>query len=315
MKHSIFLSTLLLTALSFLAGCSGAKSSSATTDSRDSLRDSLEAIIAEAPGQIGLAVIFDNGDTLTVNNSADYPLMSMFKLPEALATGKTLDLRGQDFDSVMTINRAHLNPDTWSPMLKDYAGDSWSMTVGDLVRYILIPSDNNASNLLFDSIVSVEETQRFITALLPDTDIKLLHTEAEMQREHEKSYDNSSSPLAYARLVEKVFTDSIISPAKQDFIRRRMLECNTGLDRISAPLLAVKGATFGHRTGSGYTNERGEVTAVNDGGYVTLPDGTAYTIVILVKDFAGPQPEAERIMASLSAAVLDHVLNHKQFQK
>ena len=49
------------------------------------LRDTIDSIIAGAPAHVGIAVIADDGDTLEINPSADYPLMSMFKLPEAMA--------------------------------------------------------------------------------------------------------------------------------------------------------------------------------------------------------------------------------------
>ena len=98
-----------------------------------------------------------------------------------------------------------------------------------------------------------------------------------------------------------------MSEEKQNHIKNAMLRCNTGMSRLAAPLASEKGVTFGHRTGSGYVNERGEIVAVNDGGFVTLPSGKSYAIVVLVKDYAGPQEDAEAVMAEISKAVYDYI--------
>ncbi len=67
---------------------------------------------------------------------------------------------------------------------------------------------------------------------------------------------------------------------------------------------------FAHRPGSGYTNSRGEVVAVNDGGYVALPDGNGYSIAVFIKDFGGSQEEAEKIIAMISATIYSHLTNN-----
>lgn len=75
--------------------------------------------------------------------------------------------------------------------------------------------------------------------------------------------------------------------------------------RIAAGL--PEGVSFAHRTGSGYINSRGEVIAVNDGGYVLLPSGMGYSIAVLVKDFGGEPEEAEKVIAQISKAVYEFI--------
>lgn len=274
----------------------------------DPLADTLQAMVRQVPGQVGVAVIYDNTDTLVVNNSVDYPLMSMFKLHEALGVCHTLDKKGTGLDTIMNIDAATLDPETWSPMLKEHTGAEFSLTAAELLEYILVQSDNNASNLLFDKIVSVGQADSIIRALTGISDFAMRHTEHQMKADHTRSYDNRTSPLAYAVLVNRLFTDSIVSPEKQAFVKHAMLKCDTGLDRLSAPLAGKPGVTFAHRTGSGYTNPKGEITAVNDGGYVTLPDGKGYSIAVFVKDYAGPQAEADSVIAAISQTVFDHIM-------
>lgn len=113
--------------------------------------------------------------------------------------------------------------------------------------------------------------------------------------------------LSYAILVNKVFTDSVASADKQAVIRQAMLNCNTGLTRLAAPLNGKEGVSFAHRTGTGYVTPENLIVAINDGGYVRLPSGKGYSIAVFIKDYNGKAEEAESIMASISAAVYDRL--------
>ena len=125
------------------------------------LKDSIHSFTDDYEAEIGVALITDNGDTVVVNNENKYPLMSVFKLHQAVALCHDFEKAGRSLDTVLSIPRSSLNPDTWSPMLKEHTGDTIKLTVRELLRYTLIQSDNNASNLLFRRFTSVKETDAF----------------------------------------------------------------------------------------------------------------------------------------------------------
>lgn len=307
LNNKIFL--FFIIALCTLTGCKASDNKTNQTPSEkvaySDLKQQLQEAVKKEPATIGIAVIVDGKDTITVNDDVKFPLMSMFKLHEAIAVCRTLDNQHLDLNKTISLNKAALNHDTWSPMLKDYTQPQFDISVKDLIRYILIDSDNNASNVLFEQVVSVEETDSIIRQFLNNPKFKLVHTEAKMQARHELSYENWSSPLAYATLIERVFKDSLVSNEKQMAIKQAMIECNTGLNRIAASFKDHPDVKFAHRTGSGYINERGEVIAVNDGGYVILPNGHAYSIAVFVKEYAGPQDKAEEAIARISGIIYD----------
>ena len=70
------------------------------------LSDSISAIAAGAPGEVGVALIVNNTDTIVVNNRSVYPMMSVFKLHQGLAICDDFDRRGISLDSLVTIDRA-----------------------------------------------------------------------------------------------------------------------------------------------------------------------------------------------------------------
>lgn len=155
---------------------------------------------------------------------------------------------------------------------------------------------------MFERLVSVEETDSLITTVIPRSSFQITYTESEMSADHAKAYSNYTSPLGAAILMNRLFTDSLVSRDKQDFIKKTLGECETGKDRIVAPLLGKEGVTVAHKTGSGYT-ENGILAAHNDVAYISLPNGTHYTLAIFVKDFKGDETQASKIAAKISAAV------------
>ena len=267
------------------------------------ISDTISEIVASYPGEIGVAAIIDDSDTVAVNNRNIYPMMSVFKVHQALALCDDFDRRGISLDTLITIRRDELDPHTWSPMMKDYPDSEFSLTVKDLLRYTLRQSDNNASNLMFGRLLGVEETDSFISTVIPRRDFRIAYTEAEMSADHRRAYSNSTSPLGAAELINRLFTDSLVSRDKQDFIMRTLGECETGKDRIAAPLLDREGVSIAHKTGSGYTNEEGVLAAHNDVAYICLPNGTRYSLAVFVKDFKGNETQAAKAIAHVSAAV------------
>ena len=268
------------------------------------MTDSISQIVSACPGEIGVAVIVNNRDTVKVNNKSVYPMMSVFKVHQALALCNDFDNKGISLDTLVNINRDKLDPKTWSPMLKDYSGPVISLTVRDLLRYTLTQSDNNASNLMFKDMVNVAQTDSFIATLIPRSSFQIAYTEEEMSADHDRAYFNYTSPLGAAMLMNRLFTESIVSGEKQSFIKNTLKECVTGTDRIVAPLLDKERVSIAHKTGSGYVNENGILAAHNDVAYICLPNNISYTLAVFVKDFKGNESQASQYVAHISAVVL-----------
>lgn len=290
----------LAAAVTILSGCGHTKPSE-----DQSLRDRLYTTVNEAHGTVGIAFVSD-ADTVLVNNGVRYPLMSVFKLHEALAVADALERRNTALDSVILIPAACLDRNTWSPMLKVYGDSDFDISVGELVRYALVSSDNNASNILFDRIVSPKDTDVYIRSIAADTTFSICYSEAEMKQNHTLSYRNYSSPLSAALLMRQLFTSELVSPASQDSIKEALATVTTGHDRLGAAVDGQEDVLFAHKTGSGYRNDNGELAAFNDVAYVRLPDGRDYSLAVMIRDFSGSEAEAAAIMAEISKTVFSH---------
>lgn len=271
-----------------------------------SLQEELYAFIDSMPGTVGVAFVSD-GDTVTVNNGVHFPMMSVFKMHEALAVANTLERSGISLDTLLSINRVDLGLDTWSPMLKEYTAERFTVPVSKLLEYAVTKSDNNASNLLFRHIVSTTETDAYIRSIARDTTFRISYSESEMKANHSLSYCNYTSPLSAALLIKQVMEEPIVGKNYQDSIRQYLSTVTTGQDRLGSVVDGSDVVLFAHKTGSGYRNEAGELMAHNDVGYFRLRDGSSYALAVLIRDFAGTETEASAIIADISRRVYQYI--------
>lgn len=297
--------------ISFIAicctSCSNVKTANAHPFAK-ALTDSILHITSSCPGEIGVAVIINNKDTVTVNNHSVYPMMSVFKLHQCLAICNRFENDDISLDTLISIRRDDLDLSTWSPMIIDHPEPSFSLSVRELLRYTLTHSDNNASNLMFERLVSVAETDNFIAKLIPRKCFQIAFSESEMADDNAKAYSNYTSPLGAAILINLIFTEKLTCNENQEFIKKTLGECLTGQDRIVAPLIGKHGISIAHKTGSGYTYN-GILTAHNDLAYISLPNGTNYSLAVFVKDFRGNESEAAKVVAAVSETVYHAVIN------
>ncbi len=270
------------------------------SEERD-LKTQIREIIAGADARVGVAVIAD-GDTLTVNGSPDYPLMSVMKLHQAVAVARILEERGLPLTTTVHIYVQDLKAGTWSPLRDARPGGGFDMSVAELLRYTLQQSDNNACDILFDRFAAPEHVDSIIRSM-GFRDFRIAATEDEMHRDLKKCRENVSSPLSAADLMDRLASGTLpLGKEYADFIRSTLLECRTGLNRLPLPLEG-SGALIGHKTGTSDREADGRWTGINDVGFVLLPDGRSYTLAVFISDSALGMEENEKLIADISGAV------------
>lgn len=265
------------------------------------LRQAIEGKKAE----IGIAVIIDGKDTVTVNNDIHYPLMSVFKFHQALALADFMGREKQPLNTRLAISKCDLKQNTYSPLRDKYPGGGIEMSVAELLEYTLQLSDNNACDILFRYQGGTEAVDNYIHSL-GITDCAITATEDEMHQDISRCYQNWSTPLAAAELLELFRKKTLIADEYKEFIYQTMVECETGKDRLVAPL-QNKGITIGHKTGTGDRNAKGQQIGCNDIGFVLLPDGHSYSIAVFVKDSEESDSENSKIIAEISRIVYEYV--------
>ena len=273
------------------------------------LEEQLRKVIANKKAQIGIAVIINSKDTITINNDARYPMMSVFKLHQALAVADYCEKKGLSFDTPIYIRKADLKTDTYSPLRDLYPDGEISLPIKELLEYTLHLSDNNACDILFLQTGGTEATDHYIRTNLGMRHFAIKATEDEMHQDKNKCYLNWSTPLETVRMIELLLNVPLFDDEYQKFIKTTMMSCETGKDRLARPLQGNK-AILGHKPGTGDRNDKGQIIGMNDVGFVYLPDGQSYTIAVFIKDSEESEAATARIIADISKTVYRHVTNN-----
>lgn len=249
-------------------------------------------------------MIIDGKDTVSVNGHKPFPMLSVYKFPIALALADVYRGKKLTFDHQINILPEDLHLDTWSPMTEkllasDYAlTDSLKLSARYLLQYMLQLSDNNASDIVLNSIGGISSVNFH--------GINVVSTEAEMHTDNNLCYANSATPIAIAKLIDRF--DSEMNDSLSLEIKYIMQSCATGNNRLAKPLMPTN-AVIGHKTGTGFKLPNGRLMAVNDVGYIHLPNGRRYVISVFIENSGYNMEQTEAIIAEISEMVFREVYN------
>lgn len=294
---------LLLSAAIFV----GITTSCGKSETGSQLQKELSEFVKDKDANIGIAVIIDREDTIEVNGHKAFPMLSVYKFPIAVALGDYLRSSARMVADPIRLTQADLNPDTYSPMLERYEGvDSFQLSLRDLLAYALQQSDNNASDILLKMMGGTSNAMSALTRL-GFKEINVISTEAEMYDDNRLCYTNSATPVEMARLLDRF--DHGLDDHYTRQVKQLMETCATGVNRLAKPLVDTD-ATIGHKTGTGFTLPDGRLMAINDVGYVHLPDGRSYSIAVFIENSGYDTEATENLIADISAIVYNHVAGH-----
>ena len=80
----------------------------------------LETYIKAQNARIGVAVIINGTDTVSVKGKRYFPMLSVYKFPQAIAVADYCDRHDISLNDSIGISADELKPDIWSPMRDKY---------------------------------------------------------------------------------------------------------------------------------------------------------------------------------------------------
>ncbi len=273
----------------------------------DSLRYKIARIAAMKKATIGVSVLgVETSDTVSLNNTQHFPMLSVFKFHIALAALHEVDKGKLSLAQKLRITKRDLLPDTWSPIREKYPAGTTKLSLADVLKYTVSHSDNNGCDILLRLVGGTETVNQYIHSIgINDVVIKV--NEDDMHRDWNAQYANWTTPSAAVQLLKTVYTANILSKNSSTFLWKIMAETSTGTARIKGQLPA--GTVVAHKTGLSDTNAQGVTAATNDIGIVTLPDGRHVAISVFVSDSTENAETNEKIIADISKSTWDYFAN------
>ncbi len=237
----------------------------------NSLLLKLKKFLTEKNTNAGVAII--KNDKIWSNNHEKYPLLSVFKYFVAVKVLTGLEQKQISQDKKITITAEMIDKSLYSPMLKKYSHCPFEISIAELLMYMISKSDNNACDILIEYSGGIDELSEFIHSLGFE-DIEISVNEKEMNPTPSKQYLN------------KAYPEDIIKFMKYVNEENNIILC--------------------HKTGSGSRYSNGIKIADNDAGYVLLPDGEIYYIVVMIKNSKLTDKENAEIISGISKIVYEH---------
>ena len=217
-----------------------------------------------------------------------------------------MNKQGTPLDHIVHVKASQLQPNTYSPLRQKYPNQDLDISLGELLRYSISLSDNNACDILIEYAGGIGHTHQYINKL-GICDFNLSETEDSMHRNPSKTYLNWSTPAEMVRLLEIADKKELFDPIYKDFLWNTMIATSTGSNKLKG--LLPSNAIVGHKTGSSDRNSEGVKIADNDAGVVIMPDGKKYYIAVFVMNSRETDDENAAIIARISRMVYDEYLS------
>lgn len=268
------------------------------------LKKNIIEAIADTHGDIGVAIKhLERGDTVSYNGTRHFPMQSVYKFHLALAVMDQVDKGNLSLDRKILIRTEDFIPNTWSPIAKQYPQGNVERQMKDILFATVAQSDNNGCDILFQLVGGPKKVNDYIKKL-GVTDISIQNTEGEMHQNSNLQFENWSTPQAAAQLLDLFYNRKILSDGSQAALKDIMERTTTGPKRIKG--LLPTGTVVAHKTGMGAKNAEGSLSAINDIGVVTLPDGTHFAIAFFISNTKESSEKLEHLMAEISKTAYDH---------
>ena len=123
---------------------------------RDEIREAAKRIDAD----VGISIIaLSDNDTLSVNGDKRFPMQSVFKFHIALAALRLVDEGKLSLSQKYVVRKEHYFK-TWSVVMRQHPEAGIEVTLEDLIRWMVMNSDNVACDILFDILGGPSKVNR-----------------------------------------------------------------------------------------------------------------------------------------------------------
>lgn len=275
----------------------------ATAQTNIPLRQEIQDIIQDKKATVGVAIIFDGTDTLTVNNQYRYPTMSVYKFHQALAVLDYLNKHNLPLEQQVYVSKSALLPETHSPLRDKKPEGNFYMPIKELMQYSVSQSDNNACDILFNFLGGTAPVEQYIKNL-GIQQIAITKTEQEMSEDFDNQYGNWTTPYAAVQLLEIFLQQELFASNYKIFLSDALIETSTGKDKIKG--LLPSGTIVGHKTGMSSRNSNGVKAGDNDLGFIKLPNNKNLSIAVFIVNSTEDDTTNAKIIAQISKAAYDY---------
>ena len=288
----------------------------------------LEKVSQGLVGRIGVAAQeIGSGESITVNGDESFAMASTYKVAIAVTLLDHVDKGQLKLSDLIDLPKEEMVVGA-NAIAESYVHPGVQFSVANLIEVMITESDNTATDFCLKLAGGPEAVTKKLRSLgiteqrvdratseilrdfygLPDKayfsvvtkaiadDPTLLTKMTEPNMEFEKDPRDHSTPKAMLDLLLAIDAGKAMSAESSKFLLGVMSRTRTGPGRLKG--LLPKGTPVAHKTGT-----IGGVA--NDVGYVTLPDGRRFAIVVFTNSSTTSTADQDRAIAEVSRTLYD----------
>ena len=289
----------------------------------------IEKLSQGLAGRIGVAAQqIGSGERITVNGDETFVMASTYKVAIAVAILRQVDEGKLKLTDLIDCPVEKMVPGP-NPLVMNFLHPGIKLSVANLIEPMITESDNSATEFLLEVAggpeavtkmlrgigIKNQRVDRYVSELLTDfygleersyqsaalaayaKDPTLLSRQSDRNLKFEqKDPRDQTSPNAMLELLLAIDSGKALSKKSREFLLGVMSRTRTGGGRLKG--LLPKGTPVAHKTGT-----IGGVA--NDVGYVTLPDGRRFAIVVFTKSSTTSEADRDRAIAEVTRTLYD----------
>ena len=298
------------------------------------LRDRVDALGKQFNGRVGISVkSVDDGWSTDWRGSELFPQQSVSKLWVSITALDAIDRGRVSLDNKVTLAKTDLTL-FHQPIAQQVLGGGYTTTLGELMVKAITTSDNTANDKLMRSVGGAEAVRAMIRnkklgairfydgeRALQSRIAGLIWSQsysvgrafyqarealpvavrrAAFNRYIEDPYDGAT-PDAIVNALARLKSGDLLSPASTARLITIMGNTRTGPNRLKGGL--KPGWTISHKTGTGQVLN-GVQAGYNDIGILIAPDGSSYTVAVMIKRTSAPLGARMTLMNNVVRAVI-----------
>jgi beta-lactamase class A len=289
----------------------------------------IEAITEKLVGRIGVAAQeIGSMERITVNGDENFVMASTYKVAIAVALLDRIDKGELQLSDLIDIQQETMVTGDGA-IAVNFVHPGIKLSVANLIEPMITLSDNTAT----DACLKLAGGPEAVTKVLRNigiTDLRVDRYTSEILRDFyglpDKAYSSvlakalaqdpalaakqpvrnlkfeqedlrdQSSPNAMLELLLAIDSGKVLSEKSSEFLLDVMSRTRTGAGRLKG--LLPKGTPVAHKTGT-----IGGVA--NDVGFITLPDGRRFALVVYTKSSTTPEADRDQAIAEVARTLYD----------
>lgn len=195
------------------------------TDKKEDLQKQIEQILLNKKADVGVSILgIRKKEMIQINGEKFYPMLSTVKIPIALAILHKVQKGELTMNQKIFIKKEELleNPDNWSPFKEKFPNGNVSISLEEVIIWMVSSSDNNLTDILLRLIGGPKTVEDFINS----KKLIIKNNEEDMHKDWPSQFINQTTPNEAISLLKNFNSGKLLNKEYTEWLYKAMVIIN-----------------------------------------------------------------------------------------